>query len=145
MPDRVEGLAIMDAERLEFPDASFDSVVAVCVVNTVPHPELALEEFARVLKPGGELILLNRVGAHAGAQYLFERLFQPVANKLGWRSEFPWDRFAQWLATSRYGMHLLERRPMPPFGHFSLLRFGKPAAIASPDHLTVRAVATVSP
>jgi phosphatidylethanolamine/phosphatidyl-N-methylethanolamine N-methyltransferase len=38
----VEGLAAMDAERLEFPAASFDVVVAQCVVNTVPNPEVAL-------------------------------------------------------------------------------------------------------
>src|SRR5262245_43123230 len=35
----VEGLAFMDAEQLQFPDASFDVVVAQCVVNTVPHAE----------------------------------------------------------------------------------------------------------
>ena len=62
----VEGLAVMDAERLDFPDASFDVVVAQYVVNTVPHPEAALDEFARVLKPGGEIILINRVGAEDG-------------------------------------------------------------------------------
>ena len=61
----VEGLAVMDAERLDFPDASFDVVVAQCVVNTVPNPEVALDEFARVLKPGGEIVLLNRVSAEA--------------------------------------------------------------------------------
>jgi phosphatidylethanolamine/phosphatidyl-N-methylethanolamine N-methyltransferase len=144
MPNTVERLAIMDAERLEFPDASFDVVAAVCVVNTVPHPEVALEEFARVLKPDGEIVLLNRVGADAGAQYAFERLFQPIANKLGWRSEFPWDRFAQWLAGSHYKMRLIERRPMPPFGHFSLLRFGKAAAGAGIETLAVGAGAAIS-
>jgi phosphatidylethanolamine/phosphatidyl-N-methylethanolamine N-methyltransferase len=135
----IEGLAIMDAERLEFPDASFDVAVGVCVVNTVPHPEVALEEFARVLKPGGEIVLLNRVGADAGAQHVFERLFQPIANRLGWRSEFPWSRFAGWLASTRYDMHLIERRPMPPLGHFSLIRFGKAAAVADARRLPVAA------
>src|SRR5262249_55712589 len=89
--------AVMGAARLDFPDGSFDVVVAQYVVNTVPHPEIALNEFARVLKPGGEIVLLNRVGADAGPRRLFEHLFQPVANKLGWRSEFPWERFAQWV------------------------------------------------
>jgi len=62
----VEALAIMDAERLSFPDASFDVVVAQYVITTVPNPEAALDEFARVLKPGGEIVLLSRVGAEAG-------------------------------------------------------------------------------
>src|SRR5262249_51499387 len=53
----VEGLAVMDAENLSFPDASFDVIVAQYVITTVPNPEAALNEFARVLKPGGEIIL----------------------------------------------------------------------------------------
>src|SRR5258705_9438934 len=57
----VEGLAVMDAEKLEFPDNSFDVVMAQYVVTAVPNPEAALDEFARVLRPGGELIILTRV------------------------------------------------------------------------------------
>jgi ubiquinone/menaquinone biosynthesis C-methylase UbiE len=124
----VEGLAFMDAEQLQFPDESFDVVVAQCVVNTVPHAEIALDEFARVLKPGGEIVLLNRVGAEAGPRLTFERWFQPMARKLGWQSDFPWERFARWLERSPHDIRLLERRPVPPFGHFSLIRFGKAAA-----------------
>jgi phosphatidylethanolamine/phosphatidyl-N-methylethanolamine N-methyltransferase len=131
----VESLAVMDAERLDFPDASFDVVVAQYVVNTVPHPEVALDEFARVLKPGGEIVLLNRVGADAGPRRVFEQWFTPVAHRLGWRSEFPWERFAHWADNTPHGMRLLERRPMPPLGHFSLIRFGKVAATAGLDRL----------
>jgi phosphatidylethanolamine/phosphatidyl-N-methylethanolamine N-methyltransferase len=137
--DNVEHLAVMDAERLDFPDASFDVVVAQYVVNTVPNPEAALDEFARVLKPGGEIVLLNRVGADAGPRRVFEHLFQPVANKLGWRSEFPWGRFAGWAASTPHGMHLIERRLVPPLGHFSLIRFGKTAANPSAYRLAVAA------
>src|ERR1700704_2020071 len=46
----VEGLAVMDAENLEFPDACFDVVMAQYVVTAVPNPEVALDEFARVLR-----------------------------------------------------------------------------------------------
>jgi phosphatidylethanolamine/phosphatidyl-N-methylethanolamine N-methyltransferase len=124
----VEGLAVMDCEKLEFPDNSFDVVSAQLLVNTVPHPLVALEEFARVLKPGGEIILLNRIGADKGARLAVEHMIQPVVKKLGWRSEFPWERFEEWLNTSRYGMFLIDRLPMPPLGHFSVIRFGKHAA-----------------
>jgi len=123
---QVEGLAVMDAEKLLFPDASFDVVTAQCVVNTVTHPEVALDEFARVLKPGGEIILLNRVGAESGTRLVFERLFQPIASRLGWRSDFPWERLEAWLRSNPNKLRLLERRPVPPFGHFSLIRFTKP-------------------
>jgi phosphatidylethanolamine/phosphatidyl-N-methylethanolamine N-methyltransferase len=45
-----------------------------------------------------------------------------VARRLGWRPEFRWQRLAQW-AERHGGVRLLERRPMPPLGHFSLIRF----------------------
>jgi phosphatidylethanolamine/phosphatidyl-N-methylethanolamine N-methyltransferase len=120
----VEGLWVMDAESLEFPDASFDVVAAQHVVSTVPNPEAALDEFARVLKPGGEIILVSRVGAEAGLRHSFEHWFQPAARKLGWRSEFSFERYTQWVARTP-GMRLVERRGVPPFGHFQLIRFAK--------------------
>ena len=134
----VERLAVMDAECLDFPEASFDVVVAQYVVNTVPRPEIALDEFARVLKPGGEIILVNRVGAEEGPRRTLEHLFMPMTQRLGWRSEFPWVRFAHWIERSD-GMRLIERRPVPPLGHFSLIRFGKVATTADVDRVGDRA------
>jgi len=120
----VEGLAVMDAEHLDFPDESFDVVVAQYVVTTVPNPEATLDEFARVLKPGGEIILVSRVGAEAGMRRALEKWFAPAARKLGWRTEFSWQRYEQW-AGGHAAVEVVERRAMPPFGHFSLIRFGK--------------------
>ena len=126
----VEGLAVMDAEKLEFPDGCFDVVMAQYVVTAVPNPEAALDEFARVLRPGGELILLSRVSADAGMRRLIEQRLQPVVRQLGFRTEFAWSRYAQWLAGAG-GIELVERRPVPPFGHFSLIRFRKTGAAAA--------------
>ena len=120
----IEKLEVMDAEHLSFPDASFDVVVANHVISTVPNPEAALDECARMLRPGGEMILLSRIGADAGLRHLIELLLQPLVRRLGWRTEFPWDRFARW-TERRTDVRLIERRPMPPLGHFSLLRFVK--------------------
>ena len=125
----VEALSVMDAERLAFPDDSFDVVVAQYVVTTVPNPEATLDEFARVLKPGGEIVLVSRVGAEAGLRRAFEHWFAPMARPLGWRTDFPWARYEDWAARTRT-INLIERRPMPPLGHFSLIRFGKVAADA---------------
>jgi phosphatidylethanolamine/phosphatidyl-N-methylethanolamine N-methyltransferase len=124
----VEGLAVMDAEKLEFPDDSFDVVMAQYVVTAVPNPEAALDEFARVLRPGGELIVLSRVSADAGMRHFIERGLQPVVRQLGFRTDFAWSRYAQWVAKRPYGIELAERRPIPPLGHFSLIRFRKPKA-----------------
>jgi phosphatidylethanolamine/phosphatidyl-N-methylethanolamine N-methyltransferase len=123
----VECLAVMDAEDLSFPDESFDVVVAMHVVSTVPHPIQCLNEFARVLKPGGEIVLISRVGADKGPRKTFEKWFMPIARQLGWRSEFPFSIYTGW-AKRTPGIKLLERKPVPPLGHFSLVRFGKEAA-----------------
>jgi len=123
----VEGLWVMDAEHLSFSDNSFDVVVAQYVITTVPNPEATLDEFARVLKPGGEIVLVSRIGAEAGLRHSLEHWFQPAARKLGWRTEFSFGRYARWAAQSP-NVHLIERRAMPPFGHFNLIRFGKVGA-----------------
>jgi phosphatidylethanolamine/phosphatidyl-N-methylethanolamine N-methyltransferase len=120
----VEGLWVMDAERLAFPDESFDVIVAQYVITTVPNPEATLDEFTRVLKPGGEIVLVSRVGAEAGIRRALEKWFAPAAQKLGWRTEFSFKRYAEWADRSA-GMRLAERRATPPFGHFALIRFVK--------------------
>src|SRR5262249_42464991 len=93
---KVEGRWGVDAERLSFPDNSFDVVVAQYVITTVPNPEATLDEFARVLKPGGEIVLVSRVGAEGGLRRSLEHWFQPAARKLGWRTEFSFARYARW-------------------------------------------------
>src|ERR1700754_2218288 len=77
-----------------------------------------------IRKPGGELILVNHIGAESGPRKIFELSFAPLARRLGWRPEFPWERLANW-AAKHGGVSLAERRPMPPMGHFSLIRFRK--------------------
>ena len=49
------------AERLPFEDDSFDTAVFTLVLCTVPNPEAALAEAARVLKPGGQLLFVEHV------------------------------------------------------------------------------------
>jgi phosphatidylethanolamine/phosphatidyl-N-methylethanolamine N-methyltransferase len=120
--DHVAALAVMDAQRLGFTDGYFDVVVAQYVITAVPDPERSLDEFARVVRPGGEIILVNHLGAETGFRRLFERGFAPIARRLGWRPEFPWERLEQWGA-QHGGVRLVERCPMPPLGHFSLIRF----------------------
>ena len=123
----VDVLAVMDAQHLGFQDAAFDVVVAQYVITAVPDPEATLDEFVRVVRPGGEIILVNHLGAESGLRATFEGCFAPVARRLGWRPEFRWDRLARW-AESHGGVSVIERRAMPPLGHFSLIRFGRLAA-----------------
>jgi len=118
----VEALAVMDATRLALPDNSFDVVVAQYVITAVPDPEATLDEFARVTKPGGEIVLVNHLGAESGVRRLVERGFAPIARQLGWRPEFPFARLTDW-ARHNGTVRLIERKSMPPLGHFALIRF----------------------
>jgi len=136
----VDGLAVMDAQRLAFQDGVFDVVVAQYVITTVPNPEATLDEFARVLKPGGEIVLINHLGAETGLRAAFEKWLAPLARRLGWQAEFRWERLTQW-AARHGGVRLVERRTMPPLGHFSLIRFARLGRLASEP--LIPAVATV--
>jgi phosphatidylethanolamine/phosphatidyl-N-methylethanolamine N-methyltransferase len=100
-------------------------VMAQYVVTAVPNPEVALDEFARVLRPGGELIILTRVSADDGIRRFIEQQLQPVVRRLGFRTaEFAWSRYTSWLSGAD-SVELVERRLIPPLGHFSLVRFRK--------------------
>lgn len=122
--DNVEEIAVMDAENLRYEDNSFDVIVAQYVVTAVPNPEAALDEFVRVIKPGGEIIITTRIGAETGVRGGIEKFLMPVTSKLGWRTEFPWSRYEAWAAGNPL-VRLVEHRPLPPLGHFSLIRYGK--------------------
>lgn len=120
----VDDLLVMDAEAMDFGDDVFDVVVAQYVVSAVPNPEKAMDEFLRVVKPGGEIIIATRVGADTGLRSKIEKILMPLTRKLGWRTEFPFSLYADW-AQLHANVTLIERRSLPPLGHFSLVRFKK--------------------
>jgi phosphatidylethanolamine/phosphatidyl-N-methylethanolamine N-methyltransferase len=84
----VEQLSVMDARHLNSGCVVRRGGRAIRV-TAVPDPEGTLDEFARVLKPGGEIILLSRVGAEAGLRRTLEHWFAPAARKLGGGPNFP--------------------------------------------------------
>lgn len=113
----VVALRQMDARHLDFPDASFDVVVAMHLVSVVPDPEQVVAEMARVCKPGGEVVILNHFLHEDGALAALGRRFAPLADTLGWHSDFPKDR----VLVSDI-LEVVEERPSPPFGMFTRLR-----------------------
>jgi len=120
----IESIEVGDAENLRFPDGHFDVVVAQYVVTACPNPEKALDEFARVARPGGEIVITTRIGADRGMRAGIEKKLMPVTTKLGWRTEFPFSRYRNW-ETTNGGVRMVEHRPLPPLGHFWLIRFEK--------------------
>lgn len=113
----VESIVEMDAGAMDFPDASFDTVVAMYVLTTVPDPVRVMAEFERVCRPGGEIILVNHFSAEGGPRAAVERGLARYAPALGWRPEFPLAPVLE-----RPGLELVERRALAPFGVFTMLR-----------------------
>ena len=118
----VKGLAVMDAHNLRYDDGSFDCVVGQFVITLVEDPERVLSECARVVRPGGQIILVNHLYSERGLAAAVERLLAQKARKLGLRPEFPFQRLAAW-AENHGGAELIERRKVKPFGVYTLVRF----------------------
>lgn len=117
----VEGLIVMDAMRLAFPDAHFDAVVAPYVLTVVPEPHATLDELVRVVKPGGEIILVNHIGSAKGPMAWVESWLSLRSADLGWRPGFQWSILGDWIAANP-AVRLVERRRLAPFGLFTLAR-----------------------
>ena len=80
-------LMVMDASKLEFPENSFDRVIATYVISAVPDPVKTLLEMRRVCKPSGHLVILNHFKSDNPVVGLFEKLLAPVCTKIGFDTE----------------------------------------------------------
>ncbi len=118
----VKELQVMDAHNLMFPDGFFDCVVAQFVITLVPEPERVLAEARRVLRPGGQIILVNHLYSERGLTAVIERWAAPRVHVLGLRPEFPFARLAAW-ADAHGDVDLIERRKIKPLRLYTLVRF----------------------
>ena len=71
-------LQVADAQHLPFADATFDTVVATLALCSIPNDEVAVAEAARVLRPGGRLVLLEHVRSPSVIVRTVQRLLDPV-------------------------------------------------------------------
>jgi phosphatidylethanolamine/phosphatidyl-N-methylethanolamine N-methyltransferase len=127
----VEALSVMDAQQLALAEAFFDVVVAQDVITTVPDPERALDEIARVTRPGARSSWsTTSARRRACGAYSSRALHRSPAGSAGARNfaggASPMGRAGQ------PDVRLLERRPMPPLGHFSVIRFARMPRQAPP-------------
>jgi len=71
------------AEKLPFPDGSFDAVVCTLVLCSVRDPAAALAEIRRVLRPGGRFVFVEHVAADGNAGRLrWQRRIEPIWKRL---------------------------------------------------------------
>ena len=88
--DRAPGLDIAwtqgDSERLPFRDEAFDYVVLHLIVAVVPHPQRALAEAARVVRPGGTLLVFDKF-LRRGERAPLRRLVSPLTARIATRTD----------------------------------------------------------
>jgi phosphatidylethanolamine/phosphatidyl-N-methylethanolamine N-methyltransferase len=122
----VKSLLVMDAGALEFSDGSFDAALAPYVMSVVPNPARVLDEVWRVIKPGGQMIMMNHFAVEGGPVAAVEAVMEKSAAWLGWHPQFPYSTIGDWIA-GRPDAELVERRRLAPFRLFTLLRVRKAA------------------
>ena len=79
---RPADLRLGDAQELPFAERSFDSVIATLTLCSIPDADKAVAEMARVLRPGGRLVLLDHVASPLAAVRNVQRLLEPTFLRL---------------------------------------------------------------
>ncbi len=115
--DHVVELQEMDAERMLFPDNSFDKVAAIYVASVVPQPIRLVNEMRRVCKPDGELFFLNHFHSQHPVMSSLERILAPLSGTLGFRPDLSLENF-----TRETELEVIEKSPANLFGYWTLLR-----------------------
>jgi phosphatidylethanolamine/phosphatidyl-N-methylethanolamine N-methyltransferase len=81
----------MDAAQMDFPDSTFDIVVAAYVVTAVPDYRKLMSEMVRVSRPGARLVLLNHFTQASPIVAAVEKAISPICVKIGFRTDLSVD------------------------------------------------------
>jgi phosphatidylethanolamine/phosphatidyl-N-methylethanolamine N-methyltransferase len=113
----VRALHEMDAEATSFDENAFDIAVGMFVASVVPNPRRLLAEMRRLVRPGGDILLVNHFAAAKGPRWWLERAMAPASRALGWHPDFTMDAIF-----SAEDLKRIEAEAIPPFGVFTLVR-----------------------
>jgi phosphatidylethanolamine/phosphatidyl-N-methylethanolamine N-methyltransferase len=112
----------MDARRLAFADASFDHVLAPYVISVVPEPAQVMREIARVVRPGGTVIVVNHFGSRQAPLKQVERLLTPASQWIGFRLDLPIET-----VTEAPGLDVVRVERVNLLGLWRLVELRRPA------------------
>lgn len=118
----VEAIVEMDLMALAFPDGSFDGVVCMFTITAVPDAAAVMAEFARVVRPGGVVMVASHFEAKRGPWAVTDRMLTPFAKRLGWNPSMPIDPIMH-----VPGLTLESREELPPAGLVTLVTFRRAA------------------
>jgi phosphatidylethanolamine/phosphatidyl-N-methylethanolamine N-methyltransferase len=79
---------VMDAADLEFPDNHFDAVMSAYVITTVQDPHRVCREILRVVKPGGQIVVVNHTRGQNGNYWnRLEDILAPIFVRIGFTTD----------------------------------------------------------
>jgi phosphatidylethanolamine/phosphatidyl-N-methylethanolamine N-methyltransferase len=117
----VAGLEAGDIHNLRHPDNSYDVIVMPFVLTLLSSPEVALSNCLRMLKPGGEIIVVSHFRSETPVVARLEQWFAPRIAALGLRPDFPLSRIRHW-AAAHPDMDAPHETPVGPLGVYRLVR-----------------------
>ncbi len=107
----------MDATRLEFPDNSFDRVLAAYFISTVPDPLQVISEMKRVCRPGGYLVFLNHFRHENPIVGTLEKWLSPMFCRIGFRTDLDVRTLME-----ESGLRIDVLEPIDFLGHWKAVR-----------------------
>jgi phosphatidylethanolamine/phosphatidyl-N-methylethanolamine N-methyltransferase len=121
---QVVALETGDIHELRHPDQCYNVIVLPFVLTLVSNPEKALDNCARMLKPGGEIVIVSHFQSKAGWIASIERWLAPHLASLGLRPDFPLNRVVKWSSTHE-DLEFLTPEPVGMLGTYTLVRIRK--------------------
>ena len=109
-----------DAQRLPFADASFDHAVLHLILAVVPNPNACLAEIARVVKPGGRVLVFDKF-LKRGQPALLRRLANPLVRRIATRLDVVFED----VLGATHGLRLEHDQPALASGWFRLIRLAR--------------------
>lgn len=113
-----------DIHTLAHPTGSYDAIVMPFVLTLVQSPETALDNCLRMVRGGGEIIIVSHFQSRTGWIAAIERRLAPLIAGFGLRPDFPVARIERWCEAS--GAQMVADDPVGLFGVYRRIRIRKP-------------------
>jgi len=129
---RLENVVLlrMDAGQMEFPDNSFDTIMAAYVVTAVPDYRKVVTEMIRVCRPGGRIIMLNHFSNGNKLIAAVEKVISPLCKHIGFRTDLALSTVLE--GTS---LHIARKEKVNPLRFWHLVEcVNRKTGLAAPSH-----------
>ncbi len=116
--DVVVALHAGDVMALPYPSDAFDTVIMHLILAVVPHPEKALMEAIRVVKPGGHILILDKF-LRQGQRAPLRRWLSPIMGRIATRTDVVFeDVLATCLRSGQRSLEVVSDDPVLAQGWF---------------------------